>query len=688
MHNLGSAYINRRAGDHADNTERAVRCYQSALEVRARASHPHDWASSHANHAAALLQRTQGDPDANLADAISHLEATLEVRTRESGPDRWAAIHHNLGQAFRRRTRVPDSPDLDRAAAHFRLALEVYNRDDFPAANLMTLLCLGDAYFDVGRWPEALDAYREAMAADRLLALATYTEHGRRRHAENTAAVYANAAYCLAQLGEYEAAFVTLDQGKTRALTEAVALAELDRKVPNGDRRERIQALRRQLVEYETELQSDTAEFGRRGLANLVRQTRAELASLVQEGRAGGDDLSPGPLAFDEVKATIPAEGALAAPLVTSRGTVVFVLPHGVDRLTDQHVVWLPDFTRNALDSLLRGTEESPGWLRAYRDSRGLAAGRWEAAVDDITARVWCELVQPVHERLAELDARSVIVLPHAGLQLLPLHAAWRDVDGRRCYFADDYEVWYIPSARALCQSQDRLAGRIGTAALVAGVSRYAGLPPIPNAAAEARAVAGVLGTEAILDGRVSAAAVKQNATGVAYLHLACHGCFAWGGDPARSALYLAEDEALTFLDVVAGLDLGSARLVTLSACDTGITDVTECPDEFLGLPAAFLRAGAAAVVSSLWLADDRGTALLMERFYRNHVKGGMPPPRALREAQVWLRTLTPEEVGRCAEDLHRHVGVRPAPAPGRVGLPFWHPVYWAGFSFVGAAGP
>lgn len=77
-----------------------------------------------------------------------------------------------------------------------------------------------------------------------------------------------------------------------------------------------------------------------------------------------------------------------------------------------------------------------------------------------------------------------------------------------------------------------------------------------------------------------------------------------------------------------------------------------EAADEALGLSTAFLAAGAAGVVATLWPVDDYSTALLMSRFYESlietgsrpgHPHGG-DPAAALRAAQLWLRALTPED--------------------------------------------
>jgi CHAT domain-containing protein len=94
---------------------------------------------------------------------------------------------------------------------------------------------------------------------------------------------------------------------------------------------------------------------------------------------------------------------------------------------------------------------------------------------------------------------------------------------------------------------------------------------------------------------------------------------------------------------------LGRPRLVVLSACETGLYDIDRNPDEFVGLPATFMQAGAAGVVGSLWLVDDLATALLMAKFYDLHqggARGGVTPPTALRQAQTWAAQQHRDRVG------------------------------------------
>ena len=150
----------------------------------------------------------------------------------------------------------------------------------------------------------------------------------------------------------------------------------------------------------------------------------------------------------------------------------------------------------------------------------------------------------------------------------------------------------------------------------------------------------------------------------------------------------MANNDTLTLSDIISELKLNTARLVTLSACETGMTDIRQSPDEFIGLPTGFLQTGAPGVVSTLWAVNDAATSLLMEHFYRKHLKRGMPPGQALRSAQLWLRDATRQELGETYKSLTRmspHEAYRELVLPGDPGdKPYANPYFWAAFTFTG----
>jgi CHAT domain-containing protein len=166
---------------------------------------------------------------------------------------------------------------------------------------------------------------------------------------------------------------------------------------------------------------------------------------------------------------------------------------------------------------------------------------------------------------------------------------------------------------------------------------------------------------------------------------------------------------------------LGRPRLVVLSACETGLYDITSSPDEFIGLPGTFTALGAAGVLGTLWPVSDAATALLMARFYDLHMEGGSDPPEALDRAQAWLREATNDDLNGYAKvaaargrlqggqlaSIEQELRPNPvarsrrnapvefttgsngttatpnAPPPGPA-HPYAHPYYWAGFIYTG----
>jgi CHAT domain-containing protein len=150
--------------------------------------------------------------------------------------------------------------------------------------------------------------------------------------------------------------------------------------------------------------------------------------------------------------------------------------------------------------------------------------------------------------------------------------------------------------------------------------------------------------------------AVAEASQGAGLLHLACHGLFR-ADNPMFSALKLY-NSWLTAVDVLQ-FDLSGA-LAVLSARESGRSRVIN-GDELLGLTRAFLGAGAASLLVSLWLAHDETTASLMGDWYAqlNQQDAARPagparPAAALRAAQLGLKERYP------------------------------HPYYWAPFIIIG----
>lgn len=98
-----------------------------------------------------------------------------------------------------------------------------------------------------------------------------------------------------------------------------------------------------------------------------------------------------------------------------------------------------------------------------------------------------------------------------------------------------------------------------------------------------------------------------------------------------------SDDGVLTAKEISL-LDLSAMQLVVLSACQTGLGDVTG--EGVFGLQRGFKKAGVKSLMMSLWKVDDNATRLLMTRFYEN-LSQGNSAHGALADAQQYVRQYT-----------------------------------------------
>jgi CHAT domain-containing protein len=217
----------------------------------------------------------------------------------------------------------------------------------------------------------------------------------------------------------------------------------------------------------------------------------------------------------------------------------------------------------------------------------------------------------------------------------------------------DVVQVSYAPSARIWAASRRRPikapAGEIEALIVADPQPQSEGTPPLAGAREEAGSLATLIssvpgcvsalaGEEAILS-EVLDALRRREAT-LTHIHFACHG-LAELADPQISGILLAYGARLMTRDLLNPefVRFTQLRLVVLAACRTALVG-TELPDEAVGLPSAWLQAGAQGVLASLWPISDSWTVALMTKFYELHLLDEREPVEALWLAQRWLRGL------------------------------------------------
>ena len=734
---LGILYLFRFKGEPADNAERAIEILQGACAGKPVREAAQRRPRLGTNLAIAYLCLGWSKTDM----AIAALEGALAGTDAQLHPREWANIQYHLGVALGRR-RNGSISDCEQANVCFQAALAIYSKLQLSDDEARVLMALGLNY---ERFPDeifssnakALASFERALELTptgskdtRRLSLLTLI--GRRRLGDGdfagaevqlaealelwTDLLYLTAAregvyelahrigdlgpqlaYCRFKLGDHHGGLEALKWARgaelRRVLTPQASIGSSS--ASSGDVVAAAEAVKR--LQYEFSAPSTAALSSVRApsleiLANL-RTTRQTLDAAL-DAAGGKVGVAARPRAV-ELLTSIPEGVVLVAPIATPHGGTVLVVPAGTTQLTAVHLAMLPDLTSEAVDEALWI------WSRAYDDL--MQTRDWRAldkAIRVILDWLWGQVAEPVREVLAKLgvgpDAgMELVFMPSDGLGFLPLHAAW---DANKRSLLDDFVVSYSPSVQALNFSR-RHAEEVGRGrGPTMGVfnpqkgERVGELPmsetlewPLIRCAFFNHPVP-LIGTDATVE------AVLTHAGEAGYLHFSCHGVFDRQA-PGRSGLVLAKGERLD-LRRIASLYLKNCRMVVTAACDTGVTAGGRLVLEQIGLPAAFLQAGAPAVVATLWPVLDRSTALLVGRLYELHIGAELRPAEALRQAVLELRAGTGIPVGG-ADGVTRH-GLPTTPAGaepredddrslGEIVEGYSAPFFWAGFVTVGA---
>ncbi|MBN1483898.1 MAG: tetratricopeptide repeat protein [Chloroflexia bacterium] len=704
QNNLAVAYSNRIRGNRAENIERAIQHYQLALEVHTRTAFPEQWANAQNNLASAYAERMRGERAENIERALVHCQLALKVRTRTAFPADWARIQNNLAAAYGMRVCGDRRENIELAIQHYQLALEVFELELAPKDHGLVQQGLGQTCFAAGRWKEAWEAYEGALAATAMLYQAAATPEARQAELRQVQYIPPQLAYALARIStsaeSLQRAALALETGRARWLSEALAVGVEKPPAVPGDAWQPFEAQRECVRQLEAEGRLPEGTPSKRGyltLSKALGAARRRLSDCIEAIRAHAPDFMPEP-SFDDVRAAA-GDAPLVYLAVTLAGGVFFVVQtDGIE------AHWL-DLDGADLGTLLLQQEEDRvvgGYLPGQ-----VADFDLEQALEELLPPLG-EQVAPLAGTLRRQGAEAVTLIPGGLLGLLPLHAARYVVDGQELCLLDEFAVRYAPSARALCAAQQAAARRMGDTPHLVGVGNPT--QDLSYAEAELVSVAELFpGKPHTLYGpEATREALLNLLPGATVAHLACHGRFDVD-KPLDSALRLA-DQPLALRDLLSMEELEQLehlQLVVLSACQTAITDFQALPDEAIGLPAGFLKAGAPTVIGTLWPVKDRSTALLMTRFYEFLLQEGRGPAEALRQAQLWLRDVTNEELAGYLES-HRRIKeaageegeriswallaeerrrVRRAVDKGQgQACPYAAPYHWAAFACYGAS--
>ncbi|MEH1884009.1 CHAT domain-containing protein [Nostoc sp.] len=604
----------------------------------------------------------------NIEIAITGYEIALTVYTRSAFPEYWATVQNNLGNAYRERILGERAENIELAIAAYNNALLVYTHTTFPHRYVETLFNLGIVYQKSQRLISAYITLESAIETIELLSREIVdSEQTKPDVAEQWNQVYHSIVeVCLELKEEYTEAIEYIELTKTRKLIKSL-LPKIQSE---------IDAEKRKLQKLEKDNQDNIS------LKNLryLRQQKEYLVSRLDRFN---------PIRFSEIQNILNNETVIIQFYIFCNCFCAFI----ITRNNDEPDIWL--FNQQDIDAL-------NDWKNKYLidyDAKDQDKTQWQNQLEERLKK----LAEILHiEKIIDLvpeQCKRLILIPHRYLHLFPLHA----LPVKESYLIDLFPngVGYAPSCQILQQVQLRqrpnfqsfFAIQNPTGDLYQGYEKDLGaVAAIKKQFTDANILkqdqanksAILLGiNENIHNVTLNEKLLKANCA-----FFFCHGYFNFAS-PQDSGLQLA-DGNLTLADIITHFKLENCRLVTLSACETGLTDFTSTSDEYIGLPSGFLLAGSTNVVSSLWTVSATATALLMIKFYEE-LQQQSNIVLALNTAQRWLRDTTVKGFQYWLINSSLSWGYKiylkkyfAANHENALTKPFESPFYWAAFCNIG----
>lgn len=497
----------------------------------------------------------------------------------------------------------------------------------------------GQALESVKRDDEAVAAYRSSITSIENLRGTISEDRFRTGFLQDKQKVYVALVRLLLRIDRVGEAFQYSERLRARGYFDLFNRSPLPPSNPRiAELQSRIRRLQRAIEEENSKAPSEQRVSAARTFSSELMDAEREYSDLVGL-HAGLAEISPAAVPEPaELERELPADKALIEYVVGPRQVAVFVLRHDALHARLEPVRSLDLESRVTLLRDLIRRSDSTEWRMPAHSLRQI-------------------LVDPI-EKAGWLDgAREIVIIPNGFLHYLPFAALVRPTRAGDRFLIDDYVISYLPTAAALAISSSPPPASERLVALAPSVSN------LRFTSGEVRAVAAAFGHKgtAIVGSRATETWFKQIAGDYDIIHFATHGFFN-KTNPLFSGVQLepdAQNDGRLEVYEILGLHL-RAQLVTLSACETGLGSgyFTEVPagDEFVGLTRAFLSAGASSVVATLWEVNDKSTAQLMQKFYRQ--VSVQSPSLSLATAQRSI--------------LHSDSGHQ-------------HPYFWSAFVLVGS---
>lgn len=257
---------------------------------------------------------------------------------------------------------------------------------------------------------------------------------------------------------------------------------------------------------------------------------------------------------------------------------------------------------------------------------------------DAILRHLYIMLIKPLISKIQ--DKKEWIILPDRIFYYFPFEIITNPATGKM--LIEDYSISYNFSTQFIAGKT--ISGKQKDPKLIAlapfisqGMYSYNDSVLLDKLPATQMEINGLKGK--ILKDTAATKSAFVNAAGhFDILHLATHAVMD-AGNPSQSYIAFYPDDTARresfklYLNELYNLNLDSARLMLLSACETGVGKFT-AGDGVMSLSRGVLYAGCPSVVTTLWPANDQSTAYIINHFYR-YMDEGRDLTTALRLAKL-----------------------------------------------------
>jgi CHAT domain-containing protein len=253
--------------------------------------------------------------------------------------------------------------------------------------------------------------------------------------------------------------------------------------------------------------------------------------------------------------------------------------------------------------------------------------------VNELSRQLFQSLLQPVMEKIK--NNKHLVIIPYNEISYLPFELLSNGKDAP--LLLHQFAISYNYAANFLFdETGDNNKGyQVLAMAPFTGAETRAGLLPVlPSSGAE---IAQLPGKQLTGDSATRAQFIALSGQ-YPVIHLATH-AVANDRDPLGSYIEFygrqldADSVHRLYEREIYNLDMKSARLLILSACETG-SGLLVNGEGVVSLSRAFSYAGCKSVITSLWKADDVATAFIMKQLHV-YLQKGFSKDIALQKAKI-----------------------------------------------------